>query len=256
MWISTDPALSDYIPTLDKEKNSNLPGLGGIYNTVNLNLYHYAGNNPIKYVDPDGRISGYLNDSSGAGGFGHSAMFVQLYNDDGTTKGIAIYEVGATDQAGNFGRDKKDNNIENLEEYNRTTKVLSHSKVGGIASSRNSSGDTDQASVFVRVYSGTDVDEILNIMRADPVNQRYDNVLIMDTGRDQDSAIQAAAEERGFNFGKYGVIMNNCTEYASNCLREGGWTTNVKVIPNSERKQLQKNNDLRSTENWTKPEME
>lgn len=55
-WISTDPALGEYIPSLDKEKNSNLPGLGGIYNAVNLNLYHYAGNNPVKYTDPDGNV--------------------------------------------------------------------------------------------------------------------------------------------------------------------------------------------------------
>ena len=30
---------------------------GGIYNTVNLHLYHYAGNNPVKYNDPDGRMA-------------------------------------------------------------------------------------------------------------------------------------------------------------------------------------------------------
>ena len=30
-------------------------GVGGIYNQVNLNLYHYAGNNSIKYTDPDGK---------------------------------------------------------------------------------------------------------------------------------------------------------------------------------------------------------
>lgn len=29
-------------------------GEGGIYNTVNLSVYHYAGNNPVKYVDPTG----------------------------------------------------------------------------------------------------------------------------------------------------------------------------------------------------------
>jgi hypothetical protein len=31
--------------------------MGGVFNYVNLHVYHYAGNNPVKYVDPDGRIS-------------------------------------------------------------------------------------------------------------------------------------------------------------------------------------------------------
>ena len=28
--------------------------MGGVFNVVNLDVYHYAGNNPVKYVDPDG----------------------------------------------------------------------------------------------------------------------------------------------------------------------------------------------------------
>jgi hypothetical protein len=28
--------------------------MGGVFNIVNMHLYHYAGNNPVKYVDPDG----------------------------------------------------------------------------------------------------------------------------------------------------------------------------------------------------------
>ena len=56
-WISTDPALGEYVPAAGKGNSSdagNLPGMGGIYNSVNGNLYHYAGNNPITYTDPDG----------------------------------------------------------------------------------------------------------------------------------------------------------------------------------------------------------
>ena len=57
-WISTDPALGEYIPGTGKATASeagSLPGMGGVFNTVNLQLYHYAGNNPVKYTDPDGR---------------------------------------------------------------------------------------------------------------------------------------------------------------------------------------------------------
>ena len=31
--------------------------MGGVFNVVNLHVYHYAGNNPVKYVDPDGRAN-------------------------------------------------------------------------------------------------------------------------------------------------------------------------------------------------------
>ena len=58
-WLSGDPAMAEYIPSAPvnekaRKRNGNLPGMGGVFNYVNLHVYHYAGNNPVKYTDPDG----------------------------------------------------------------------------------------------------------------------------------------------------------------------------------------------------------
>ena len=66
-WLSTDPAFGEYLPErpVDKQarkRNRNLPGEGGVSNPVNLNVYHYALNNPLEYTDPTG-LSGVAEQS-------------------------------------------------------------------------------------------------------------------------------------------------------------------------------------------------
>jgi RHS repeat-associated protein len=67
-WLSGDPALGEYFPVAPvndeaKKRNQNLPGQGGVFNYVNLHAYHYAGNNPVKYTDSDGRTGSFPDGS-------------------------------------------------------------------------------------------------------------------------------------------------------------------------------------------------
>ncbi len=58
--------------------------MGGAYNLVNLALYHYAGNNPVRYTDPDGRQQYGETDDTAQGRLIH-AIILQRYRDDNFT---------------------------------------------------------------------------------------------------------------------------------------------------------------------------
>ncbi len=97
MWISTDPALGECIT--DSSKSTS----GGIYNSKNFNLYHYANNNPIKFTDPNGKDAYLVIWASSNTETGHAAFAVDNYkkvtNDDGSVSyvpdgTVTFYELG------------------------------------------------------------------------------------------------------------------------------------------------------------------
>jgi len=66
-WVSTDPPMmtGEYLPSVDDmiaaqnqgeeyRPEESLPGMGGVYKPTNIDMYHYAGQNPVKLIDPDG----------------------------------------------------------------------------------------------------------------------------------------------------------------------------------------------------------
>ena len=56
LWLNTDP-LSGYNPIQETEHYIDGQHNGGIYNPMNMATYSYTYQNPIKYIDPNGKQS-------------------------------------------------------------------------------------------------------------------------------------------------------------------------------------------------------
>ncbi|OGX87431.1 hypothetical protein BEN47_10915 [Hymenobacter lapidarius] len=72
-----------------------------------ISPYIGIGNNPIKYVDPDGRDVIVLNQTGGASGLGHAALLIgndkdgwDLFSKNGTEQNFTAYGVGSHDDIG------------------------------------------------------------------------------------------------------------------------------------------------------------
>ncbi len=65
-WISADKYFEEYLPTKPKENLNNIPGNGGVYRSINIDVYHYGGDNPLVIIDPDGNEDKRTENMKGA----------------------------------------------------------------------------------------------------------------------------------------------------------------------------------------------
>jgi hypothetical protein len=102
MWLSADPAMGEYVPGAPindevKKQNQNLPGMGGVYNSINMHVFAYAGNNPVNLTDPDGSIIVppiFVYRQSDASYAGEDLGGKQTFDDAGDTKRNTIGAFG------------------------------------------------------------------------------------------------------------------------------------------------------------------
>lgn len=59
MWLSTDP-LSVYNPVMETEYYIDGQHNKGVYNSFNLNTFGYCYQNPVIYLDPNGKQNKFL----------------------------------------------------------------------------------------------------------------------------------------------------------------------------------------------------
>jgi len=257
-WLSGDPAMGEYLPVAPvsdeaKKRNQNLPGQGGVFNYVNLHVYHYAGNNPVKYVDPDGKQSGFVTNESAVGRAGHSGMWVELYNENGNSIGYAFFEVNPID--------KNAYKSHGGEPLARWMVIVGGGSVGSIISgSRGSIAGSSIGTIIneteirvgvneYRFYSSEGVDAKKE-MEKFIANRWFNDETATDKIRNtafgisaaQDLLILEAAISNGDSFGRYDILSNNCAQYASKALSAGGVNTSSQTIPNCAHDYIDKNN--------------
>ena len=197
-WISTDPALGEYIPSIGKATASDagsLPGMGGVFNTVNLHLYHYAGNNPIKYTDPTG-----LNDKSAYEESQNNFYLLQIK--------INLPGKSPSENTSFDSKIETNNNGDLIVDGGHAFVSLIHVNLENMKIESNTFG------LYPAEHSGIMQGKNVNGEVKNDSDSYYDNVYSFKiTKSDYENALNYATNKQN-NPPKYNLYKNNCVDFS------------------------------------------
>ena len=99
LWLNTDP-LSGYNPIQETEHYIDGQHNGGIYNPMNMATYSYTYQNPIKYIDPNGKQvewkKAWESVKQGVKDFVSNPLVLDALTDGGYSRGLREIEYAKT----------------------------------------------------------------------------------------------------------------------------------------------------------------